>query len=41
MDKIVFTEEQKEILDESFDINIAVLACARSRKTTLLIERMP
>ena len=40
MDKIVFTEEQKEILDESFDINIAVLACAGSGKTTLLIERI-
>lgn len=40
MDKIVFTEEQKEILDENFDINIAVLACAGSGKTTLLIERI-
>lgn len=40
MDNIIFTEEQKEILDESFDINIAVLACAGSGKTTLLIERI-
>ena len=40
MDKIIFTEEQKEILDESFDTSIAVLACAGSGKTTLLIEQI-